>query len=59
MPWTLRTLLNITLAAAPLALYLGLRCASSAGLLNSTLTTFDCMTILLVSSVVRPITAIL
>ncbi len=34
MPWTLRTLLNITLAAAPLALYIGLRCASSAGLLR-------------------------
>jgi uncharacterized protein len=34
MPWTLRTLLNITLAAAPLALYLGLRCAASAGLLR-------------------------
>jgi uncharacterized protein len=34
MPWTLRTLLSIALAAAPLALYLGLRCAASAGLLR-------------------------
>jgi len=33
MPWALRTLLTIGLAATPLGLYVGLRCASSVGLL--------------------------